>query len=159
VDDDPLALALDRKTGELRAFGPRVEGGIAKEAFGQVGGRVEGVLKEIGAITVTEGAPALAGFWWFITKGDDAIDAARAIRPRGVSDQVREVGDKVKRWLGDFDIKRSDDVGFVALSRDGKRRFRMDFDGHGDKPHGHLEIFDGCRWRDAGGDHRLPFLE
>jgi hypothetical protein len=72
---------------------------------------------------------------------------------------VKTVGDDVKPWLGEFEIKRSDDTSFVALSKDGKRRFRMDFDGHGDRPHAHLETFDGRRWRDAGGQHRFPFKE
>ena len=137
-DGDSEPWPLDPKTGHLRAFGPRVEGGDAKEAFGQVPGRVNGVLADVGGIVVAEGAPVLAGFWWFVTKGDDAVDIARVAKPGKVSDAVRDVGDDLKRWLGDFDIKRNDDAGFVALSRDGKRRFRMDFDGHGEKPHAHL---------------------
>ena len=80
-DGDSEPWPLDPKTGHLRAFGPRVEGGDAKEAFGQVPGRVNGVLADVGGIVVAEGAPVLAGFWWFVTKGDDAVDLARnAIR-------------------------------------------------------------------------------
>jgi hypothetical protein len=56
-------------------------------------------------------------------------------------------------------IKRADQKGLVAMSKDGTRRFRMDLEGHGDAPHGHIEVFDPQRqrWIDAGGDHRYYF--
>ena len=85
ADDDPLAFALDPKTGKLWGYGPRVEGGNAKQAFGQVGGRVNGVLKEVGVIAVTEGAPVVAGYWWFTRRGGQAVsaigDGSKAILP------------------------------------------------------------------------------
>jgi hypothetical protein len=74
---------------------------------------------------------------------------------------VGKAGEAVKRWLGDdFIVKRSDAKGFVAVSKDGTRKFRMDFDGHGFPPHGHLEVWDAARrrWVDAiPGKHHLPF--
>ena len=78
--EDPEPVPDTEPEEILRAFGPRVEGGDAQEAFGQVGGRVEGVLGEIGVIVATEGAPMLAGYLWFVTKGDDAVELARGFR-------------------------------------------------------------------------------
>jgi len=75
--------------------------------------------------------------------------------------KVADAAHDAMKWLGaDFIIKRSDDVGFVAMSKEGKRRLRMDFEGHGFAPHGHLEVWDEStkRFRDAiPGEHHLPF--
>ncbi len=45
------------------------------------------------------------------------------------------------------------------MSRDGKRIFRMDIQGHGDNPHADMEIFDEARrwFVDAGRAHRYYF--
>ena len=45
---------------------------------------------------------------------------------------------------------------FVALSKDGLRRFRIDKLGHGDRPHAHLEVFNGKSFVDVG-THRIYF--
>jgi hypothetical protein len=62
-----------------------MEGGTADEAMGQAGGRIVGVLKDIGIIVVTEGGFQVASFWWFVTKGDDAAKAA-ATAARGAGE-------------------------------------------------------------------------
>ncbi len=51
--------------------------------------------------------------------------------------------DGLVRQLDDFmgggaSIKHSDDTKFVSVGGNGNR-FRMDYDGHGDRPHFHLE--------------------
>jgi len=83
-EKDPLELAYDPKKG-LRGFSPRVEGGTADEAMGQAGGRVVGVLKDIGIIVITEDGFQVASFWSFVTKGDDAAKAA-ATATRGAGE-------------------------------------------------------------------------
>jgi hypothetical protein len=102
-EKDPLELAYYPKKG-LRGFGPRVEGGVADEAFGQVGGRTKGVLWDIGIIVVTEGGGKIAGFWWFVTKGDDAAKAAgTAARGAGggaVGLKGVDFEDYIKRVMG-----------------------------------------------------------
>lgn len=52
--------------------------------------------------------------------------------------------DGLVKGLDDFmggaaSVKRNDTDGFVALGDNGNR-FRMDYTGHGDKPHFHLEV-------------------
>jgi uncharacterized protein RhaS with RHS repeats len=73
--------------------------------------------------------------------------------------KVTNLGDDIKRWLGDYDIKRNDDAGFVALSDDEKRRFRIDFIDKRDDPHVHFEIYDPKldEFIDAGDEHRYYF--
>jgi hypothetical protein len=68
--------------------------------------------------------------------------------------QVQEVGDKISDWLGrGFRDVCNDERAFVAISRDGLRKFRIDFQGHRHqhRPHAHLQIFreDINRWVDA----------
>ncbi len=124
VDDDLLALALDPKTGELRGYGPRVEGGNAKQAFGQVGGRVNGVLKEVGAITVTEGAPVVAGFWLFITKGDDAFDLARRFATQETRNKLHHIFGNHRHRLADIvTAAGSEEAAFDAMERGAQAAF------------------------------------
>jgi len=75
--------------------------------------------------------------------------------------QVVRAGEAVRSYLGeDFIIKRADAEGFVAISKDGTRRFRMDYTGHGHPPHGHIEVLDPKgRWVDAGPQHQYPFKD
>jgi len=74
-DDDPVwgdvNRLIDRKTGQLM-WEDRAGGASTKEAVKQWGPGIVGVLKDIGIIVVTEGGTQVAGFWWFVTKGDDA---------------------------------------------------------------------------------------
>jgi hypothetical protein len=76
---------------------------------------------------------------------------------------VQEIAEELVIWIGEgFVVKRFDGRGFVALSKDGQRRFRIDFDGHGSSPHAHLEVWSASRrrWVDAiRGRHRLPFRQ
>lgn len=57
-------------------------------------------------------------------------------------------------------VKRNDADSFVALGENGNR-FRMDYSGHGDKPHFHLEVpSSNGRHVDAPGvDHRNFFKQ
>jgi hypothetical protein len=75
-DDDPnwreVNRLIDRKTGKLATWEDRAGGESTKEAVKQWGPGIVGVLKDIGIIVVTEGGVQVAGFWWFVTKGDDA---------------------------------------------------------------------------------------
>lgn len=126
ADDDPLAFALDPKTGKLWGYGPRVEGGNAKQAFGQVGGRVNGVLKEVGVITVTEGAPVLAGFWWFITKGDDAVDLARRVANQETRNKLHHIFGNHRHRLADMVTSAgSEDAAFDAMERGAQAAFSV----------------------------------
>lgn len=65
----------------------------------------------------------------------------------------------VADFLGDgAKIKRNDSKAFVAMSADGKRRFRSDVGGHGDKPHAHLEIKNAHgNFKDATSQHRIYY--
>lgn len=67
--------------------------------------------------------------------------------------------DSVVKAIGaDARIVRSDSQGFVALSRDGATRFRMDLGGHGDLPHFHVEkLSPSGKWVDAMASHRFYF--
>jgi len=58
-------------------------------------------------------------------------------------------------------VARSDSKGFVAVNKNNTQRFRMDIEGHGDNPHGHLQVYDSKsgRWIDATDDHRLYFYD
>ena len=63
--------------------------------------------------------------------------AARPVTYRGIlpgktnqPTKVEQVGQGVIDFLGEADVKRKDSRGFVVLSKDGQRRFRMDFEGH-----------------------------
>ncbi|QOJ00934.1 MAG: hypothetical protein HRU70_10675 [Phycisphaeraceae bacterium] len=88
-------------------------------------------------------------------RGAKACGGTQSISPR-----VRSAASKVEDFLGkDMVIKRADNKGFVALNKDGTRRFRLDLQGHGDSPHGHIEIFNPQRqrWVDAGPEHRYYF--
>ena len=75
-DDDPVwgdvNRLIDRKTGQLGMWEDRAGGASTKEAVKQWGPGIVGVLKSIGIIVVTEGGTQVAGFLWFVTKGDDA---------------------------------------------------------------------------------------
>ncbi len=75
-DDDPnwreVNRLIDRKTGKLATWEDRTGGESTKEAVKQWGPGIVGVLKDIGIIVVTDGGAQVAGFWWFVTKGDDA---------------------------------------------------------------------------------------
>ena len=73
--------------------------------------------------------------------------------------QVARVGQSVRDFLGEGAIiKRFDAEGFVAVSAKGTRRFRMDFEGHGFSPHGHIEVLNAKgRWFDAGAEHHYYF--
>lgn len=75
-DNDPnwreVNRLIDRKTGKLATWEDRAGGESTKEAVKQWGPGIVGVLKDIGIIVVTDGIAQVAGFWWFVTKGDDA---------------------------------------------------------------------------------------
>ena len=78
------------------------------------------------------------------------------------TDPVTQAGQGISNWLGEgARVVRDDARGFVILSRDGLRRFRMDFAGPGTPPaHAHLEVWDPTirDWVDAiPGRHRIPF--
>jgi RHS repeat-associated protein len=88
-----------------------------------------------------------------------ARQAARA-PAKVASSNVQSAASKVEEFLGkDMVVKRADPKGFVGISKDGMRRFRMDLEGHGDAPHAHIEVFDPARqrWIDAGSQHRYYF--
>ncbi|MCS7044855.1 MAG: RHS repeat-associated core domain-containing protein [Gemmataceae bacterium] len=75
---------------------------------------------------------------------------------------LAQVSDTIIAWLGPrARILRDDSRGFVILSEDGLRRFRIDYAGPGTPPpHAHFEVWDAARqrWVDAiPGQHRLPF--
>jgi hypothetical protein len=76
-DNDPnwreVNRLIDKKTGKLGAWEDRAGGASTNEAVKQWGPGIVGVLKNIGIIVVTDGGAQVAGFWWFVTKGDDAV--------------------------------------------------------------------------------------
>jgi hypothetical protein len=77
---------------------------------------------------------------------------------------VIQVGEGISNWLGQgARVVRNDAGGFVILSRDGLRRFRIDFAGPGTPPaHAHFEVWDPKirDWVDAiPGRHRIPFRQ
>jgi hypothetical protein len=89
------------------------------------------------------------------------------LRPRPGVPQVTpvaEVGQGVANWLGPgARVLRDDAGGFVIISQDRLRKFRIDFRGPGTPPaHGHFEVWDARigDWIDAiPGRHRFPFAE
>jgi filamentous hemagglutinin len=78
--------------------------------MGQAGGRVVGVLKDIGIIVVTEGGFQVASFWWFVTKGDDAAKAAATA--------ARGAGDEAVGALGDSGLGKMAPKGLPATTAD-----------------------------------------
>ncbi len=83
--------------------------------------------------------------------------AATELLPAGRGAQAAR---SVSKYLGPgFRIVRNDKDGMVALSKDGLRRFRIDKTGHGDKPHAHIEVKRGKRFKDAGQQHRIYFSD
>ena len=97
-----------------------------------------------------------------LASGISAAVSLRIVAASGGGQRVGDVGDDIKTWLGDgYIIKRSDAKGFVAMSKDGKKIFRADIDGHGDKPHAHFEVYDPRKNKhvDAGDKHRYYFQE
>ncbi|MCX5673095.1 MAG: hypothetical protein NTU94_17410 [Planctomycetota bacterium] len=93
-------------------------------------------------------------------EGVEAVRGVRALAayPSG-QPQVVRAGQAVRNYLGeDLIVKRADTEGFVAISKDGTRRFRMDYTGHGAPPHGHVEVLNPKgRWVDAGPEHQYQF--
>ena len=98
-DDDPnwrdVNRLIDKKTGKLAMWEDRAGGDSTNEAAKKWGPGIVSVLKNIGVIVATEGAPHAAGFWWFITKSDDALDLAKlviAFAPGNAANSVRNIG-------------------------------------------------------------------
>ena len=98
----------NKKTGNLATWEDR-NGGVSNDgtvpidkAKKQWGPGIVGVLKNIGIIVATEGGAQAAGFWWFITKGDTAIDAARTVGKNAgaASSSVKEILDALPGKAG-----------------------------------------------------------
>lgn len=98
----------NKKTGKLATWEGR-NGGVSSDgtvpidkAAKQWGPGIVGVLKNIGIIVATEGGAQAAGFWWFITKGDTAIDAARTVGKNAgaASSSVKEILDALPGKAG-----------------------------------------------------------
>ena len=94
----------NKKTGKLATWEDR-NGGVSNDgtvpidkAKKQWGPGIVRVLKNIGIIVATEGGAQAAGFWWFITKGDTAIDAARTVGKNAgaASRKILRIGDLTK---------------------------------------------------------------
>jgi hypothetical protein len=170
-DGPVLAVAREFETFRLVATYMRNDGNWLERQFGRMAmtGEVIPSWDWSHGLIVDEDPEIHA---WSRTAGNISVDlfAAAAMMkfsgwlqnraPKSVSPQVRSAASKVEGFLGkDMVIKRADGKGFVALSKDGTRRFRLDLKGHGDAPHGHIEIFDAKRqrWIDAGPEHRYYF--
>ena len=81
----------------------------------------------------------------------------RLAQVAGNSTRIAGVASRVEGFLGrDAVVKVNNSKKFVALSKDGLRRFRIDNLGHGDRPHAHLEVFNGKSFVDVG-THRIYF--
>ena len=106
-----------------------------------------------------------SGRWWNRTANraataEEAAAATQAVAAARAA--AAPIGEGISNWLGPgARVVRDDAGGFVILSRDGLRRFRMDFAGPGTPPaHAHLEVWNPVsrRWVDAiPGQHRIPF--
>jgi len=107
--------------------------------FAQLGGNDDGNKDDGG-----EGA----------TEGSEASTSSASERLASTLDKVRDALSKLLEWLGpDPEVKRNDDKSFVVLSKDGKRKFRIDYRPN---PHGHLEeLQPNGKWRDATETHRI----
>jgi len=82
--------------------------------------------------------------------------------PAGEVRAVSVAAESVTNFIGvGARVVRHDADAFVAVSQDGLRRFRMDFTGHGDRPHFHLEQRGSstARFRDATSEHRGYFRD
>jgi hypothetical protein len=78
-------------------------------------------------------------------------------------DKVRDVvGPALKEWIGPDAVIKQSTTSFVLLSKDGKRKFRLDLLGHGRyPPHAHMEVWDSKteQFVDAPGTpHHMYFL-
>ena len=89
----------------------------------------------------------------------DTMSGVRSANPNS----VERVGRQARDWLGEwYVVKRHDTVGAVFQSKDKLRQFRLDLQGHGDLPHGHLQMRGSVteRFKDSPGvPHRLYFQD
>lgn len=74
---------------------------------------------------------------------------------------VSRVSDEVTNWIGPNARLITNDLNsgksrLILLSQDGTKRFRIDLDGHGDRPHVHLQKKVGRKkWVDVTNQHRI----
>jgi hypothetical protein len=75
--------------------------------------------------------------------------------------KVQEVAGMMNTWLeNSMVIMRKDAKSVVLMNRAGTRKIRLDLQGHGYPPHGHLQVLNPTtgKWVDAPGvPHHLPF--
>jgi hypothetical protein len=156
---DPSALAVVGG-GALIGAGSGAAGGFTSSVVSQ--GIDQGRI-DWGQVAVDTGTGAVIGGVTGGALGGGKV--LRRLRPgvgSATTNPVTQVGEGIWNWLGPgARVVRNDARGFVILSRDGLRRFRMDFAGPGTPPaHAHLEVWDPTirDWVDAiPGRHRIPF--
>lgn len=73
------------------------------------------------------------------------------------STQVEKASESISDFLGEgAKLKKNKSGDPVFINKDNTKRVRFDVKNpHGDKPHGHVEIKVGKRWKDATGEHRI----
>jgi len=86
------------------------------------------------------------------------VKAARVTKgTKKFSPRVEKASDSIQDFLGEgATLKRNKAGDPIFVNKDNTKRVRFDAKNpHGDKPHGHVEIKKGKRWKDATSEHRI----
>ncbi len=135
-------------------FGP---GPIQKWVFDNVINPVPDIEQAI--INIREGDLKEAGIdlLGIVTKKVKAVGKIGDEIADKFSPQVDKVSDAIQDFLGSgATLKRNKAGDPIFVNADNTKRVRFDAKNpHGDKPHGHVEVKVGKRWKDATSEHRI----
>ena len=87
--------------------------------------------------------------------------ASKQVPGNALKPNVQRLTNMKEDYLGkDFKMIKNDHGDAIFINKDNTKKIRFDvLDSHGDLPHGHVQYFDGKRWRDYTDVHRIALKD